>query len=80
MTVKGCSTSPTVHANCDSCGQRPEIIHKPAGTGGARYCPDCCPVCHAAAPVVPRKPKQAAAGIEELKRIFNLNPGQLKGE
>jgi hypothetical protein len=30
-----CSKSPAVHANCDTCGNRPEIIHKPAGTGGA---------------------------------------------
>jgi hypothetical protein len=25
---KSCSKSPNVHANCDTCGQRPEIIHK----------------------------------------------------
>jgi hypothetical protein len=51
---KSCSKSSTVHANCDTCGQRPEIIHKPAGTGGARYCADCCPACSG------KKPKGAA--------------------
>ena len=25
--------------------QQPDILHKPTGTRGACYCPDCCPAC-----------------------------------
>ena len=43
-----CRRSPSVHANCDTCGQRPDVIHKPSNSGGACYCGDCCPVCKGA--------------------------------
>jgi len=43
-----CRRSPIVHANCDTCGQKPEVIHKPTNSGGACYCGDCCPVCKGA--------------------------------
>jgi hypothetical protein len=43
-----CRRSPIVHANCDTCGQKPEVIHRPANSGGACYCGDCCPVCKGA--------------------------------
>src|SRR5262245_51602324 len=43
-----CRRSPTVHANCDTCGQKPEVIHKPANSAGACYCENCCPVCKGA--------------------------------
>lgn len=40
-----CRKSAVVHASCDNCGVRPEIIHKFADRGDARYCGDCCPAC-----------------------------------
>ena len=40
-----CRKSAVVHASCDNCGVRPEIIHKFAEPGDARYCEDCCPAC-----------------------------------
>ena len=46
--IVACHRSSTVHANCDTCGQRPDVIHKPTNSGGASYCQDCCPVCKAA--------------------------------
>lgn len=32
--VKSCRQSRIVHANCDKCGKKPEVLHKPAETGG----------------------------------------------
>jgi hypothetical protein len=43
-----CRRSPIVHANCDKCGQKPEVIHKPSNSAGACHCGDCCPVCKGA--------------------------------
>jgi hypothetical protein len=43
--AKNCRQTRTVHANCDKCGNKPEILHKPAETRGACYCEECCPVC-----------------------------------
>lgn len=40
-----CRQSTIVHSNCDKCGLRPEVIHKPVDTHGSRYCEDCCPAC-----------------------------------
>lgn len=51
--VPRCRKSEVVHASCDNCGVRPEIIHKPLAQHGARYCPDCCPCC---------RPKQTFVG------------------
>ena len=43
--AKVCHQTHVVHANCDKCGERPEVLHKPAEPLGSRYCPECCPVC-----------------------------------
>lgn len=45
--VPTCRKSSLVHANCDNCGVRPEVIHKTSEPRGACYCADCCPVCRA---------------------------------
>ena len=41
-----CMRSRTVHANCDACGKRPEVLHMPTKARGW-YCEDCCPACSA---------------------------------
>ena len=46
-----CRKSTVVHASCDNCGRRPEIIHKPAERRGASYCGECCPECRDNQPV-----------------------------
>lgn len=40
-----CSRSKFVHANCDRCGERPEVMHRPRDERDARYCENCCPAC-----------------------------------
>ena len=54
-----CTQSRDVHANCDQCGERPDVIHKPAERRGERYCGDCCPACRA------RKLAESAGGPVE---------------
>jgi hypothetical protein len=53
-----CHRSRIVHANCDTCGQRPEVVHKLTNSGGASYCGNCCPVC---------KSKPAAMGNDPVR-------------
>lgn len=49
-----CRRSRFVHANCDKCGERPEVIHRPRNEKGTGYCEDCCPVCKGVKPDVLR--------------------------
>ena len=39
-----CMQSRTVHADCDTCGWRPLVLHMPTTRDGW-YCSDCCPAC-----------------------------------
>src|SRR5579863_10268814 len=40
-----CRRSPIVNVNCDNCGRRPKVLHRPRNEMGGYYCEDCCPVC-----------------------------------
>jgi hypothetical protein len=44
-----CRRSTLVHVNCDRCGQKPDVVHRPRNERGACYCEDCCPACAAKA-------------------------------
>ena len=46
-STKSCRRSRIVYATCDTCTQKPAVLHKPAEAGAASYCEDCCPVCAA---------------------------------
>lgn len=39
-----CKPSLLVRANCDACGERPEVLHMPKTVHGW-YCGECCPAC-----------------------------------
>ena len=43
--TSNCRRSTLVHVNCDKCGQKPKVVHRPRNERGACYCENCCPVC-----------------------------------
>ena len=66
-----CRRSKFVHVNCDRCGGRPEVVHRPRNERGTYYCQACCPVCKQQQPAAggasPREDNPGAA-IDSVRR------------
>ena len=64
-----CRLSKFVHVNCDRCGGRPEVVHRPRNESGTYYCQECCPVCKQQQPIagMPRENNPDVA-IDSVRR------------
>jgi len=54
--AKDCIRSKIVRADCDTCGQRPDMLHMPTKRRGW-FCGDHCPVCSPKPTATAKDPK-----------------------